>query len=73
VKVKNPKAPAVNGAFGRQERQGIIEPCLPSPTMVPPSGSGWLHKIKHDGFRILARKAKLLTQAPVRRHPSRPA
>jgi bifunctional non-homologous end joining protein LigD len=33
---------------------GIIEPCLPSPAKTPPSGPGWLHEIKHDGFRILA-------------------
>jgi ATP-dependent DNA ligase len=36
-------------------RLGIIEPCLPSPAKAPPSGSGWIHEIKHDGFRILAR------------------
>ena len=35
---------------------GLIEPCLPSPAKVPPSGSGWIHEIKHDGFRILARR-----------------
>jgi bifunctional non-homologous end joining protein LigD len=35
---------------------GIIEPCLPSPAKVPPSGPGWIHEIKHDGFRILARR-----------------
>jgi len=35
---------------------GIIEPCLPSPTKAPPSGPGWLHEIKHDGFRIMARR-----------------
>src|SRR5438477_11619356 len=35
-------------------RLGIIEPCLPSPAKAPPSGPGWLHEIKHDGFRILA-------------------
>jgi bifunctional non-homologous end joining protein LigD len=35
---------------------GIIEPCLPSPAKAPPSGPGWLHEIKHDGFRILARR-----------------
>jgi ATP-dependent DNA ligase len=35
---------------------GIIEPCLPSPAKVPPSGDGWLHEIKHDGFRIMARR-----------------
>lgn len=46
---------------------GIIEPCLPSPAKVPPSGPGWLHEIKHDGFRILARKdaagVRLITRA----------
>jgi bifunctional non-homologous end joining protein LigD len=35
---------------------GIIEPCLPSPAKAPPSGPGWLHEMKHDGFRILARR-----------------
>jgi bifunctional non-homologous end joining protein LigD len=35
---------------------GIIEPCLPSPAKAPPSGPGWLHEIKHDGFRILVRR-----------------
>ena len=35
---------------------GIIEPCLPSPAKVPPSGLGWIHEIKHDGFRIIARR-----------------
>ncbi|MGC2075088.1 MAG: hypothetical protein WA728_03450 [Xanthobacteraceae bacterium] len=34
----------------------FIEPCLPSPAKAPPSGPGWLHEIKHDGFRILARR-----------------
>jgi bifunctional non-homologous end joining protein LigD len=34
----------------------IIEPCLPLPAKVPPSGPGWLHEMKHDGFRILARR-----------------
>jgi bifunctional non-homologous end joining protein LigD len=34
----------------------VIEPCLPSPAKVPPSGPGWLHELKHDGIRILARR-----------------
>ena len=34
----------------------IIEPCLPSPAKAPPSGPGWIHEIKHDGFRIMARR-----------------
>jgi ATP-dependent DNA ligase len=35
---------------------GFIEPCLPSPAERPLSGDGWLHEIKHDGFRIMARR-----------------
>jgi bifunctional non-homologous end joining protein LigD len=35
---------------------GFIEPCLPSPAKAPPSGPGWIHEIKHDGFRIMARR-----------------
>ena len=34
---------------------GAIEPCLPSPAKCPPAGPGWIHEIKHDGFRIMAR------------------
>ena len=37
-------------------RLGIIEPCLPTPAKAPPSGPGWIHEIKHDGFRIMARR-----------------
>jgi bifunctional non-homologous end joining protein LigD len=33
---------------------GFVEPCLPSPAKEPPSGSGWVHEIKHDGFRLMA-------------------
>jgi ATP-dependent DNA ligase len=35
---------------------GFIAPCLPTKTTTLPSGSEWLHEIKHDGFRIIARK-----------------
>ena len=34
----------------------FIEPCLPRPAKAPPAGPGWLHEIKHDGFRIMARR-----------------
>jgi bifunctional non-homologous end joining protein LigD len=34
----------------------FIAPCLPTKTDELPSGSQWLHEIKHDGFRIIARK-----------------
>src|SRR6516164_5075726 len=35
---------------------GFIQPCLPTKTDKLPSGGQWLHEIKHDGFRIIARK-----------------
>jgi len=35
---------------------GFIAPCLPTKTDRLPSGSEWLHEIKHDGFRVIARK-----------------
>jgi ATP-dependent DNA ligase len=35
---------------------GFIAPCLPTKAVSPPSGSVWLHEIKHDGFRVIARK-----------------
>ena len=37
-------------------RPGFIEPCLPSPADHPPSGSSWIHEIKHDGYRLMARR-----------------
>ena len=35
---------------------GFIAPCLPSKAATPPLGGMWLHEIKHDGFRVIARK-----------------
>jgi bifunctional non-homologous end joining protein LigD len=35
---------------------GFIPPCLPTKAPSPPSGDAWLHEIKHDGFRVIARK-----------------
>src|SRR5437764_2375507 len=35
---------------------GFIAPCLPTSAAQPPSGALWLHEIKHDGFRVIARK-----------------
>ena len=35
---------------------GFIAPCLPTSAPRPPSGELWLHEIKHDGFRVIARK-----------------
>jgi hypothetical protein len=33
-----------------------IAPCLPRPAKESPIDPGWIHEIKLDGFRILARK-----------------
>jgi bifunctional non-homologous end joining protein LigD len=45
---------------------GFIEPCLPSPAERPPSGPGWVHEIKHDGFPLMAKRdaigVRLLTR-----------
>ena len=35
---------------------GFIQPCLPMKAPKPPSGALWLHEIKHNGFRVIARK-----------------
>jgi bifunctional non-homologous end joining protein LigD len=55
----------------------FCEPCLPSPAEKPPAGAGWLHEIKHDGFRMLARRdaagVRLLTRRGIdwtTRYPS---
>jgi bifunctional non-homologous end joining protein LigD len=34
---------------------GFIPPCLPMTAPNAPSGTQWLHEIKHDGFRVIAR------------------
>jgi hypothetical protein len=35
---------------------GFVAPCLPTAAPQPPSGEAWLHEIKHDGFRVIARQ-----------------
>jgi ATP-dependent DNA ligase len=35
---------------------GFIQPCLPKKAPKPTSGALWLDEIKHDGFRVVARK-----------------
>ncbi|MFZ1896249.1 MAG: hypothetical protein WAU59_19585 [Rhodoplanes sp.] len=34
---------------------GFIESCIPTVASVPPTGPGWLHEIKHDGYRLVGR------------------
>jgi bifunctional non-homologous end joining protein LigD len=51
---------SVSRELKRQVRR--YEPCLPRPAKEPPTGPGWIHEIKHDGFRILADKVRLITR-----------
>jgi bifunctional non-homologous end joining protein LigD len=45
---------------------GFVAPELASPVDSPPAGAGWVHEIKFDGYRLMARidrgRAKLLTR-----------
>jgi bifunctional non-homologous end joining protein LigD len=34
----------------------FIEPCLPTTAENPPAGPDWIHEIKHDGYRLMARR-----------------
>ena len=34
----------------------LLGPSLPRPAKEPPAGSDWIYEIKHEGFRILARR-----------------
>jgi bifunctional non-homologous end joining protein LigD len=35
---------------------GFIPPCIPTRAATPPSGPGWVHEIKHDGYRLIVRR-----------------
>ena len=35
---------------------GFIKPCLPSKVSRPPTGSLWVHEMKHDGYRLMVRR-----------------
>jgi bifunctional non-homologous end joining protein LigD len=48
------RAPAPR--WRRSVPPGFIRPCEPALVAYPPAGPGWLHEIKHDGFRILTWK-----------------
>ena len=33
-----------------------FSPCIPTRALAPPTGERWVHEIKHDGFRLIARR-----------------
>jgi bifunctional non-homologous end joining protein LigD len=35
---------------------GFIPPCLPTPSERCKTGPDWIHEIKHDGYRLIARR-----------------
>jgi ATP-dependent DNA ligase len=37
-------------------QSGFIEPCIPTRATKPPAGAGWVHEIKHDGYRLIVRR-----------------
>src|SRR3954467_12950605 len=45
----------------------FIGPCLPSPADRPPSGANWIHEIKHDGYRLMARRDSVGIRLQTRR------
>jgi hypothetical protein len=47
---------AMSASRELQRQLKRLELCLPRPAKQPPTGPGWIHKIKHDGFRILAER-----------------
>jgi hypothetical protein len=34
----------------------LRSPCLPTRSQKPPEGREWVHEIKHDGYRLIARR-----------------
>src|SRR5215208_4969626 len=43
-------------ARDRRQPPGFIRPALPVLATKVPASDGWLHELKHDGFRIVAHK-----------------
>jgi ATP dependent DNA ligase domain len=37
---------------GRSVPLGFIHPCRPTVSKQPPIGDGWVHEVKHDGYRL---------------------
>jgi bifunctional non-homologous end joining protein LigD len=41
---------------GRVRTDGFVEPCIPTRATAAPGGTGWVHEIKHDGYRLIVRR-----------------
>lgn len=42
---------------------GFIQPCIAIEATKVPTGPGWVHEIKHNGYRMQVRKAGGVTRA----------
>jgi hypothetical protein len=40
----------------RIRTDGFVDPCIPSRAAKAPQGPGWVHEIKHDGYRPIVRR-----------------
>jgi bifunctional non-homologous end joining protein LigD len=40
----------------RIRTNGFVDPCSPTRAAKPPTGPGWVHEIKHDGYRLIVRR-----------------
>src|SRR3954452_23995691 len=43
-------------ARDRRRPEGFIPPALLTPATKVPTGPKWIHELKHDGIRLIARK-----------------
>jgi hypothetical protein len=50
----DPLRPPICGEMVLPTSPPFIEPCLPGEQ--PPTGSDWVHEIKHEGYRLTARR-----------------
>jgi ATP-dependent DNA ligase len=46
---------------------GFIAPCIATLAAKPPSGPGWVHEIKHDGYRLIVRRDGITVRLFTRR------
>jgi len=53
--------------FVRIRTDGFVDPCIPSRAPKPPSGPGWVHEIKHDGYRLIVRREGTVVRLFTRR------
>jgi bifunctional non-homologous end joining protein LigD len=40
----------------RMRADGFVDPCIPTRAAKAPVGPGWVHEIKHDGYRLVVRR-----------------